>query len=174
MNIKKDVEALESLWEQRHKSVRRVDSRKRLANELLEAYFDEFGCYPKPEFLSRLADFIMAGELSDKNPHKRKKVEYNFHSKDQQEYNKKGKNLKYGHSGEVSLNAIEHTHDSHGHKCTKPTRTYVIVTDWQNDDYSHALDSQPSRNKERERKYREFIRRQPVHKYSIKELNPDE
>ena len=171
MNIKKDVEALESLWEQRHKSVRRVDSRKRLANELLEAYFDEFGCYPKPEFLSRLADFILAGDLSDKSSNKRTKVEYNFHSKSQSARRVDGTKTTYGHSGEVSFKWAEN-YDGCGRNCNFPYRKYPNTeTDM---DFAIRLDTQPSRNKERVRKYREFIRRQPVHKYSIKELNPDE
>lgn len=173
MNINTEINALESLWEQRHKSVKTFEQRCNMVVELLEAYFEEYGVYPDSERyggqLERLNDFVLAEDLSDKSKGKRKKVTYNFHSNTQKEYDQKH---------EASFSSVEHTHNCRGRNFAKPLRKYAVVTDFlqamEDESHTNRLDAQESRNEERARKYREFIRRQPVHRYNIKELDPDQ
>ena len=172
MNIYREIKALKSLWKDRHKSVNTHEKRMKITEELADAYFEENGRYPNERILDWFASFILAEELSDSSSNKRTKVEYNFHSKAQEKRRKEGEEGTFGMLGEAPFSCVEFTHNGSGKNCAKPTRQYPHwALDWK---HCERLDTQPSRNKERVRKYREFIRRQPVHKYSIKELNPDE
>lgn len=119
---------------------------------LTEEYFANTGEMPDGSTLERLADLCLYEELTDTDRMKVRNNEYPFLSEHQ---------LEERHNGEASFKlAEEHGVDGRNHKPpTKRERT----------GYENRLIDRKARarNKERQRKYNEFTRIQPVYSYKL-------
>ncbi|MGM0846874.1 MAG: hypothetical protein ACQEUT_18100 [Bacillota bacterium] len=89
------------------------DERIRRIDELCESYTVATRQKPDSYQLVRLADYILKEELTDKDSNKSKKVEYNFHSEDQELRRDKK---------ETALGKLEHSIDVDGKRRGNSTR----------------------------------------------------
>lgn len=120
--------------------------------QLTEDYYAKTGEMPDEKTLERLADLCLYEELTDTDRMKVRNNEYPFLSEHQFEER---------HNGEASFKlSEEHGVDGRNHK--PPTRR--DRTGYEN----RLVDKKArARNKERQRKYNEFTRAQPVISYNL-------
>lgn len=126
------------------------DVRAEEIKSLTDAYMGTLGERPEPKQLERLTDLLLHEELTDPRPDKMTLVEYPIMSDHQ---------LARRHSREVSMKVAEEYGSDK--RCYKPPvrRKRTRKETWQIDKEAK------SRNEERRKAYREFIRMQSVEIY---------
>ncbi|MCU5516137.1 hypothetical protein OCF62_16350 [Bacillus wiedmannii] len=132
------------------------DVRAREIKSLTDAYVGTVGERPEPKQLERLVDLFLYEELSNTHPDKMAREGYPIMSDHQ---------LSRRHSGEVSMKVAE----EYGidRRCYKlPVRRKRTRKEtWQIDREAK------SRNKERMKMYKEFVKVQPVKTYLTEEIS---
>lgn len=64
------------------------EARLALAYKLTDEYYDQYGDYPHPTVLERLATLLLVEELADRNPHKASVSERPFYTQSQEDVRK--------------------------------------------------------------------------------------
>lgn len=158
MNNAQFNEKINELWAQTKAGNLPRPLRFETIEALTEEYYAANGKMPDAGVLDRLATLCLYEEVTDPHPDKMARDEYPIMSDDQYARRTEGKHVKKGAfpKGEVSLGAISnYGTDNHDHK--PPIRAKRTVAEYLHVDYANK-----SRNKERQRKYREFTKVQPV------------
>jgi hypothetical protein len=143
--------------------------RMKLIEDLTEAYVTQTGERPDPTQLDRLATLILREELTDTDSHKMRHNEYPVMSDTQLARRKDGVHQR--NNGvvfrETSFDKLQ-DYGTDGRDHAKPIRRLQQVNE-----QIEVEAVARSRDKERRRKYNEFIKRQPVITYKRGEVNGD-
>lgn len=141
------------------------DRSKRMVviERLIEEYVAQTGRHPDGKHLERLTDAILYEELTDSHPDKMTRNEYPIMSDTQLARRREGKQVKKDgrNKGEVPLNAAKYF-GSDLRNYREPVRKGLSTQEAINVD-----NKTKSRNKERQRVYREFTKTQPVTTYNM-------
>jgi hypothetical protein len=137
---------IDELFERTKAALLPREERFKAVDELTDEYIAKKGQRPEPEQLDRLASLCLYEELTDATPWKTRNNEYPIHSERQQE--------------EIEKNEVNMAVESTGRD--KPVRR-------KRSDYENHFVNKKSQsaNAERKRKYREFMKVQPVKSYFV-------
>ncbi|MEK4970696.1 hypothetical protein MKX29_24130 [Cytobacillus sp. FSL R7-0696] len=158
MNNAQFNERVNELWAQTKAGNLPRPSRFEAIEALTEQYYVANGKMPDAGALDRLATLCLYEEVTDPHPDKMTRDEYPIMSDEQYARRTEGKHVKKGDfpKGEIALGAISnYGTDNRDHR--PPIRAKRTVAEYLQVDYANK-----SRNKERQRKYREFTKVQPV------------
>lgn len=149
---------IDELWAQTKAGNLPREQRFEAIDRLTEEYIAANGKRPPVNALDRLATLCLYEEVTDPHPDKMARDEYPIMSDEQYARRTEGKHVKKGDfpKGEIALGAISnYGTDNRDHR--PPIRAKRTVAEYLQVDYANK-----SRNKERQRKYREFTKVQPV------------
>lgn len=135
-------------------------------DQLTEDYYRLAGEMPDSVALERLTDLILYEEITDNDRMKVRNNEYPFLSNEQLARRQEGKHSRSSTlSGEVPLGAADSV-GVDGRSYSQPTRKV------RNSRENRLVDEKTkSRNKERKRKYDEFVKIQPVIAWNLREVS---
>ncbi|MHA2883379.1 hypothetical protein [Bacillus cereus] len=151
-----------SIRESGSSAISNRDVRAKEIKSLSDAYVEAVGERPDEFQLERLTDLFLYEELTDSNPDKMTLDEYPIMSEMQLLRRQFGKGVKKGKlaKGEVPLKKLKYIgadHKNHHIPTPRPLSTYEMI----------LRDKTKSFNKERQRKYNEFIKQGKVSIWKI-------
>jgi hypothetical protein len=145
MNIEQFNEAIDALWTETKAGLLPREMRFKVIEELTDNYIETSGNLPDTAQLDRLATLCLYEEVTDSTPWKTRNNEYPIHSDRQQEEIEKN---------EVNVGNV--------HSVTRDKPVRRKRSDYEN----HFVNKKAqSDNAERNKKYREFTKIQPVNTY---------
>ena len=146
------------------KNIEDRTERIRAIDALIDEYVYAIGSAPDPVQLERLSNYILKEELTDASKNKVRREEYPIFSEWQLARRREGRHRRSeGRHMEISLGSLVSV-GADGRDYRTPKRRKRNV--WES---IYVDEKTKSRNKERRRKYREFIKPGPVRTYNLRE-----